>query len=195
MTGNDGDQTGRGPGPDRPTGGRDRADPTFPEATLEVCWWPDPVLDRLGHDPRSSYVERFWLPVLGPSCLLLVRRAAAELERHPAGFTLETTVWARELGIGMKGGRHGPFWRALERASRFGATRRNGSRLAVRRRLAPLTARQVARLPPTLQADHDRWEAERLARSRRATVTRWTPRPEHGPDQTDEGQGIFDDAA
>ena len=26
-----------------------------------------PDKDELGHDPRSAYVERFWLPVLGPS--------------------------------------------------------------------------------------------------------------------------------
>ena len=28
--------------------------------------WLDPVIDELGHDPRSAYVETFWLPVLGP---------------------------------------------------------------------------------------------------------------------------------
>jgi hypothetical protein len=28
--------------------------------------WPDEVLDHLGFDPRSSYVEDFWLGVLGP---------------------------------------------------------------------------------------------------------------------------------
>jgi hypothetical protein len=150
-------------------------DPTFPESTLEVASWPDPVLDRLGHDPRSPYVERFWLPVLGPSCLLLVRRMSAELERRPDGFRLESASWARELGVGMKGGRHGPFWRAVERACRFGAARRNGERLVVRRRLPPLSARQVERLPESLRAAHLEWTAAQLERPRRATVARWTP--------------------
>ena len=31
---------------------------------LRVEPWPDPVIDELGHDPRSAYVETFWLPVL-----------------------------------------------------------------------------------------------------------------------------------
>jgi len=35
---------------------------------LRVEAWTDPVVDRVGHDPRSTYVERFWLGVLGPSC-------------------------------------------------------------------------------------------------------------------------------
>jgi hypothetical protein len=42
-------------------------DPVFPIPSVTVEPWPDPVIDELGHDPRSAYVERFWLPVLGPS--------------------------------------------------------------------------------------------------------------------------------
>ena len=176
--------------------GRTRRDPSFPEDVLTVVTWADPVLDQLGHDPRSAYVERFWLPILGPSCLLLVRRLAAELERSPDGFTVPTALWAQELGIGMKGGQHSPFWRAVERAGRFGAARRNGSRLALRRRLPPLSNRQVQRLPPSLRPAHEEWAAARLERPRRATVTQWTPRPDQGvgpdtPDPTIE----FDDAA
>ncbi|MEL6980968.1 MAG: hypothetical protein AAFO29_00945 [Actinomycetota bacterium] len=164
---------------------------------LSVVGWPDPVLDQLGHDPRSGYVERFWLPILGPSCLLLVRRMAAELERQPDGFEIESTLWARELGIGMKGGQHGPFWRAVERACRFGAARRNGPRLALRRRLPPLSARQVQRLPESLRAEHDQWVSARLERPRRATVTQWTPRPAPGssPPGTPPPAVEFDDAA
>ena len=54
--------------------------PTFPESRLEIRPWPDPVLDNLGHDARSPYVERYWLPILGPSATLLVRRLAAALD-------------------------------------------------------------------------------------------------------------------
>jgi len=34
--------------------------------TITVKPWHDPVVDVLGHDPRSRYVETFWLPALGP---------------------------------------------------------------------------------------------------------------------------------
>lgn len=36
-------------------------------STLTVTPWDDALLDRFGHDPRSPYVERYWLGVLGPS--------------------------------------------------------------------------------------------------------------------------------
>ncbi|MGH1489703.1 MAG: hypothetical protein ACRBK7_09965 [Acidimicrobiales bacterium] len=150
-------------------------DPSFPEDIVQVTAWPDPVLDRLGHDPRSGYVEQFWLSILGPSCLLLLRRLSAELERAPDGFELATVQWASELGIGMKGGKNGPLWRAIERGCRFGAARRNGTRLAVRRRLPPLTSRQAERLPLQLQAAHEQWTEARLIRQRRPTIVKWSP--------------------
>jgi hypothetical protein len=33
---------------------------------LTVVPWPDTVIDRVGYDPRTVYVERFWLGILGP---------------------------------------------------------------------------------------------------------------------------------
>jgi hypothetical protein len=38
-----------------------------PSAQPRVEAWPDPVIHGVGHDPRSAYVETFWLPVLGPA--------------------------------------------------------------------------------------------------------------------------------
>jgi hypothetical protein len=35
--------------------------------TITIKPWNDPILDVAGHDPRSRYVETFWLPTLGPT--------------------------------------------------------------------------------------------------------------------------------
>ena len=40
---------------------------------LRIEAWIDPVIDELGHDPRSAYVETFWLPVLGPPSITRVQ--------------------------------------------------------------------------------------------------------------------------
>ena len=37
------------------------------QCAIRVLPWPDPVIDSLGFDPRTAYVERFWLGVLGPT--------------------------------------------------------------------------------------------------------------------------------
>src|SRR5438874_7497315 len=87
--------------------------------TLHVRPWPDPVIDAVGHDPRSSYVERFWLGILGPSTTWLLRRLAAGLEAQPSGFSLCLSETAQSLGLGHKGGRHSPFVRALARCVQF----------------------------------------------------------------------------
>lgn len=41
--------------------------PDFATTTLSVTRWHDPIVDERGYEPRSGYVERFWLPVIGPT--------------------------------------------------------------------------------------------------------------------------------
>ncbi len=133
-------------------------------ATLPIRPWPDGVIDALGHDPRSIYVERFWLGILGPSTTWLLRRLATGLEASPAGFDLPLAETARALGLGDQGGRHSPFMRALARCCKFDlAEPRPEGALAVRRKLPPLNRRQVMRLPPSLQEEHRKWQDEQLA--------------------------------
>ena len=45
--------------------------------------WPDPVIDEVGHDPRSAYVETFWLAVLGPPTITHVQYAAKMIPSCP----------------------------------------------------------------------------------------------------------------
>ena len=139
----------------------DRRVHELPTPTLEITVWSDPVVDRLGHDPRSAYVERFWLPIMGPSTVWFLRRMSDELDRTPGGFTLDLAEMALGLGVGLRGGRNAPMLRTIDRSCRFGAARPHGpGAIAVRRRLAPLTRSQVERLPARMQAEHGVWLSE-----------------------------------
>jgi hypothetical protein len=121
------------------------------------------VIDAQGYDPRSWYVERFWLSVLGPTSTWLLRRLAAGLDAEPAGFELDVDEAARALGLGGRRGRHSPFQRAVGRCVTFEVARRGGDAvLDVRRRLPPLPRRHLMRLTPTLQEHHRRWIAAQL---------------------------------
>jgi hypothetical protein len=125
---------------------------------IRIVGWPDPVIDKLGYDPRSLYVETFWLGILGPTCTWLMRRLAAGLDDDPAGFDLDLADTARALGLGGRSGRHSPFRRALARCVTFEVARREGPiTLAARRRLPPLPRRHLLRLPETLQEQHVNW--------------------------------------
>ena len=127
--------------------------------TLLIRPWADEVIDALGFDPRSNYVEKYWLGVLGPSTTWLLRRLAADLEASPAGFELDLAETAHRLGLGARLGRDAPFVRALTRCVQFGMARHEGhDALGVRRKLPPLNRRQLMRLPPVLQAEHERWQ-------------------------------------
>src|SRR3954453_13068206 len=87
--------------------------------TLTVRPWPDSVLDDVGHDPRSPYVERFWLGVVGSSSVVFMARLASELEANPAGCELSLADTAKTLGLGMKGGRNSLCLRTIHRCEQF----------------------------------------------------------------------------
>lgn len=134
--------------------------PDLSAPTLDVVAWTDPVIDALGHDPRSTYVERFWLAVLGPSTTWLVRHLAHRFEAAPDGFTIDLEDVAATLGVGHNQGRHSPLVRSLHRCCQFGAARVDpDGALAVRRNLPPLTRRQVDRLPAGVRTEHEAWRA------------------------------------
>jgi hypothetical protein len=128
-----------------------------------VSAWSDPVIDRVGVDPRSDYVERYWLGIVGPASVLLVRHLADRFEHEPDGFVLDLAHTARVLGLGTGLGRWGPVQRTVHRCAGFGLVRRWGEdRLLVRRRLPPATRQQLARLPDDVQAAHERWRLAAL---------------------------------
>ena len=117
-------------------------------------WW-DPSLAVAGFDPRSAYAERFWLPVVGPSTLLLLRRFARGLEEHPTGFRVSLADTGRALGLGSGTGRTSPVNRTIERACTFGLARRvDTDSIEVRSHLPRLAPRQLDRLPPVLRRAH-----------------------------------------
>ncbi|MEZ5182809.1 MAG: hypothetical protein R2702_13195 [Acidimicrobiales bacterium] len=130
----------------------------LPLDRIRVTPWHDPVVEAVGYDPRSPYVERFWLALLGPSTTLLLRRVAAALEVSPDGFDLDLDETARAIGLGMRAGANGPFLRAIARTGQFHLSRPDGpGAIAVRTRISGLTHHQLERLPPSLQAEHDEW--------------------------------------
>jgi hypothetical protein len=147
---------------------------------IRVTPWPDPVLDVIGHDPRSWYAETFWLPTLGPTALLLLRHLADRFEVDPAGIELPVADTAAALGLGPRDGQHSPLMRSLVRLQQFElACRETDVAIAVRRTLPPVHRRHVRRLPAALQARHNEWTAEQATkpidlarrRSRRFALT------------------------
>jgi hypothetical protein len=120
--------------------------------------WVDPVVDRRGHDPRSRYVELFWLGTLGPTATWLMRRLAAGFDRAPDGYELDLPATARALGLSIAKGSASPFAKALQRCVMFGLAQSTAEGLAVRRRVPTAPQRHLSRLPADVQAAHDEWQ-------------------------------------
>jgi hypothetical protein len=137
---------------------RDRSADACDTEVLRVVAWPDPLIDALGFDPRSWYVEQFWLGVVGPTSTWLMRRLAACFDVHPDGFELDVAETARSLGLGDRKGAQSPFRRALARCVRFDLARAvPAGGLAIRRHMPPLPRRHLVRLPDSVQTLHTCW--------------------------------------
>lgn len=129
--------------------------------------WADPIVDRRGHDPRSAYVERFWLSVIGPTATWIMRRFADEFDGAPDGFTLDLNDAASSMGLSFAKGHNSPFGKALHRCVMFGLAQPTAGGFAVRRMFPTVAQRHLRRLPQSVQATHEEWARRAVALDRR----------------------------
>lgn len=133
-----------------------------PSTTITFRRWVDPVIDTDGHAIGSPYVEHFWLPVIGPSALLLARRAAwlFDLGSRSADPDLEVTVdlevFAPSMGLSPA-----RLLVTFGRLEMFGLARQVSDGWQVRTVVSEVPARSRRRWPAALQEAHDtgRWPA------------------------------------
>lgn len=133
-------------------------------ATLTIRSWPRPTPEP--HRAQSDYAERFWLPVIGPSGLWLLRWAQRELDergtRRSAGSVdIAADELALRIGLGAGNARQSPLRRSLKRLETFELARRlSESVVEFRTTLPPVSMRQLERMPVELRREHRAWRAE-----------------------------------
>ena len=139
-------------------------------AALRVTPWPDPVLDVLGHDPRSWYAETFWLPTLGPTALLLMRHLADRFERTPEGVELPVADTAAALGLGARDGASSPLMKSLGRLHQFelACTEERDDDRGSARAPAGAPPPRAPACPSRSRPKHDEWIAGQRAGARGA---------------------------
>ena len=119
--------------------------------------WLDPLVDSVGYDVRSQYVELFWLNVLGPTATWILRRLVLGFDRYPLGYELDLEETACALGLSYTVGTANSFMRSLNRCVLFGVSRPTEGGLAVRRRVPHVANRHLMRMPAHLRQAHQRW--------------------------------------
>ena len=130
------------------------------EKTLVVVPWLDPIVDEVGFDVFSRYAEMFWLPVMGPSAMWIMRRIVMGFAEFPGGYEMDTQEIALAVGLSFTQGANCPFSRALRRCQWFGAAQSVQGGLAVRIKLPPVSRRQIQRFPVSLKQSLVAWPVE-----------------------------------
>ena len=110
----------------------------------------------------SEFVEEFWLPILGPSSIALLRWLHRDGGEFRRARTLPLVELAAPIGLGTSTGRHSPVFRTLDRLARFNAARWKTPAdaavpaLGVSTHLYPLPRQYADRLPEAMQVEHRR---------------------------------------
>ncbi len=133
------------------------------QQTLELRALADPLVEQLGYEPRSYYVEVCWLPILGPTASWLYRRLGTWAQAEPDGSKVDLVDLSVSLGLGESLGHRSKLARGLKRLVQFDIARWQGDALAVRTALAPLPEQRAMRLSDSAYRFH------RQARERRAS--------------------------
>lgn len=136
---------------------------------LTVMPWADPLVDQDGHHPRSSYVEDYWMAILGPTAYCLLRKLSAGFDHDPDGYVMDPSATATEMGLGSGTGSSSQLARSLDRLELFALVRRRRDEVWCRLRLPLLHRRQRARLPEHLGRSHIYWQQQQEDEHYRAT--------------------------
>jgi hypothetical protein len=137
-------------------------------ASVELSPLFDPTLERVGFPLDHPYVERVYCSVLGPTSVLLLRRAGQLFAEHPEGLRVDLVDLSRSLGLGARAdaddlGHSAPLRRTMDRLVRFRtATWRGEDRLAIHPKLPALERHRVAQLAEPVQAAHRRLLTDHL---------------------------------
>ncbi|MYG94536.1 MAG: hypothetical protein F4138_06035 [Acidimicrobiia bacterium] len=125
-------------------------------SSLWIEPWQDNITEQTGHDPRSLYVEQYWLSVIGPTATWFMRYVAHEFDRYPNGFELSVPEISLQLGVSPKCGNRSGLHRTLERLVVFRLAAQGHAGFAVRRQLPHLNNAQIRRLPQHLKRSHSK---------------------------------------
>ena len=137
--------------------------------SLTVVPLDDPIVERHGFGPNSVYVEFVYLPILGATTVWLYRRLGV-LVLTADSTVVDLAELGRNLGVGGAG-RNAPLVRSLRRLELFGGASWNGEIYAVRRALAPISERQLQRLPNLARTVHRRAQQRPDSNSRSTPAT------------------------
>lgn len=123
---------------------------------LRVVWWRS---QRQVVDLDSEYGRSYWLPIVGPTCYLLVRSLGNALARTPETehpITVPTSRMAESLGIGESLGPHAPLVRSIARLALFDLAMPHDDALMLCAGWPLLSHHQHRRLPAWLAEQHTR---------------------------------------
>lgn len=134
---------------------------TRPDAVPETSeFYVMPTSDEWTEDVLGYYVERFWLPIVGPSGLVIMRRLAMYAAAGVPTFHFDTEDFAKSFGL--KGPR---FMDSIKRMVDFQLMRRDTryNRIGYALAWPRVPDERSDRWPAWVADEHEQWLRDQVA--------------------------------
>ena len=124
-------------------------------------------------DPRPAdgfpllhpYLEQVWLPILGPSAVLVLRNLGRHFGADLNPYEADLDRVAVEVGLGVGDGRHAPIRKVINRLIRYHhAAYINPTRIEIHALTRPVNERGLDKLPAAARHAHHLMTVEAVAR-------------------------------
>ena len=134
-------------------------DISAPQLTSVRRWLAaTPEADPADIEPGSPYVDRFWMPVLGPTAVALARLLMRLVETSDRTVEVNMRAIVAHLGLHPASGSD-ELWVAVDQLQDAGITTFEGGTLLIDAPFRRLGPHHASVLPPSLRAEHSRWTA------------------------------------
>ncbi|MFN8016246.1 MAG: hypothetical protein U0R17_06550 [Acidimicrobiia bacterium] len=106
----------------------------------------------------DSYIEQFWLPLLGPTATLLINNLTLKSLSNSQTFYISKAELSLSLGTGYRSGDSSPIQKQLIRLSRNKLIYQiNSNEYLIPKIVPQLGITQISKLSNTLRTQHDAW--------------------------------------
>lgn len=108
----------------------------------------------LANDP---YIDKFWLPILGPTATLLLHELMGKALVSPDAFTSSIRELSCIIGVGNREGSASPIAKNLKRLCDFGLISKYNDYYYVPTNIEMMGEDKLRKLSYTLQSEHKKW--------------------------------------
>ncbi len=125
---------------------------------LKISFWQNGCDKQNAFYYRSTYIEKFWLSILGPSATWILRLLLDEIKTNDPITVMTSNYIASQVGLSDNTSKNSPLCRSIRRLLDFRIAKQiKEGHLVISKYIPPLSTRQTLKLPSSMLELHKKY--------------------------------------